>query len=227
MGKEPGSYREEIVREFYASNAATLRGSIHRNANPRAQTTLKVTLVRGFSVDISEVTIHRFLYCPGRTWELNTGKFDYRWDFMWGGEFQQSAEKREIVLHWLARYIATDVERVEWIVSLRGDIDAIISTPIDELESAPNVLADDIVLGALFSEDIVQPEPIRAHGKRPHSKNISDTTKEAREKKWERQQYEQTRKVSIVDEELRQQRARESSLGASSSWTNTEVVDVV
>ncbi|KAG5595082.1 hypothetical protein H5410_036314 [Solanum commersonii] len=35
MGKEPGTYSEEIVREFYASYAAILRGSIHRNANPK------------------------------------------------------------------------------------------------------------------------------------------------------------------------------------------------
>uniref|UniRef100_M1DZA4 Integrase core domain containing protein n=1 Tax=Solanum tuberosum TaxID=4113 RepID=M1DZA4_SOLTU len=101
MGKELGTYSEKIVREFYASYTATLRGSIQRNANPRARTPLKDTLVRGFSVDISENTIHRFLYgpSPSHTWALNTAEFDYRWDIVWGGEFQQSARKSETVLH--------------------------------------------------------------------------------------------------------------------------------
>uniref|UniRef100_M1D841 Integrase core domain containing protein n=1 Tax=Solanum tuberosum TaxID=4113 RepID=M1D841_SOLTU len=112
MGKELGTYSEEIVREFYTSYAATLRGSIQRNANPRAQTPLKKTLVRWFSVDISEITIYRFFYGPGHTWALNTTKFEYRWDIVWGGEFQRSAKKKEIVLRWFARYIATDGVRV-------------------------------------------------------------------------------------------------------------------
>uniref|UniRef100_M1DEF0 Integrase core domain containing protein n=1 Tax=Solanum tuberosum TaxID=4113 RepID=M1DEF0_SOLTU len=36
MGRDPGSYSEKIVREFYTSYAATLRGAIQRNTNPRA-----------------------------------------------------------------------------------------------------------------------------------------------------------------------------------------------
>uniref|UniRef100_M1DNZ2 Integrase core domain containing protein n=1 Tax=Solanum tuberosum TaxID=4113 RepID=M1DNZ2_SOLTU len=40
MGKEPGTYSKEILREFYASYAATLRGSIQKKANPKDQTPL-------------------------------------------------------------------------------------------------------------------------------------------------------------------------------------------
>jgi len=76
--------------------------------------------VHWFSVDIVEKTIRRFLYgpSPGHTWALNTAEFDYRWDIVRGGEFQRSAEKRETVLHWLARYISIDGERAEWVTTL-------------------------------------------------------------------------------------------------------------
>uniref|UniRef100_M1DXX8 Integrase core domain containing protein n=1 Tax=Solanum tuberosum TaxID=4113 RepID=M1DXX8_SOLTU len=66
-----------------------------------AQTPLKATLVRGFSVDISVNTIHQFLYdpSPDHTWALHTVEFDYRWDIVRGGEFQRSAKKNETLLH--------------------------------------------------------------------------------------------------------------------------------
>uniref|UniRef100_M1DH75 Integrase core domain containing protein n=1 Tax=Solanum tuberosum TaxID=4113 RepID=M1DH75_SOLTU len=80
MARELGTYIEEIVREFYASYAATLRGSIHKNARPTAQAPLTTTLVHNFFVDISETTIRRFLYVPvpNHSWELNMAEFDYR-----------------------------------------------------------------------------------------------------------------------------------------------------
>uniref|UniRef100_M1DCW0 Integrase core domain containing protein n=1 Tax=Solanum tuberosum TaxID=4113 RepID=M1DCW0_SOLTU len=56
--------------------------SIHKNARPTSQAPLTATLVRELSVDISETTIHQFLYGPGpdHSWALNTAEFDYRWD---------------------------------------------------------------------------------------------------------------------------------------------------
>uniref|UniRef100_M1DV76 Integrase core domain containing protein n=1 Tax=Solanum tuberosum TaxID=4113 RepID=M1DV76_SOLTU len=47
MARDPGTYSEEIMREFYASYAATLRGSISRQSNPLAQDPLTSTMVRG------------------------------------------------------------------------------------------------------------------------------------------------------------------------------------
>uniref|UniRef100_M1D874 Integrase core domain containing protein n=1 Tax=Solanum tuberosum TaxID=4113 RepID=M1D874_SOLTU len=47
MARNPGSYNEEIVREFYASYAATVRGSIEKQAKLAAQPPLTPTLVRG------------------------------------------------------------------------------------------------------------------------------------------------------------------------------------
>uniref|UniRef100_M1DU59 Uncharacterized protein n=1 Tax=Solanum tuberosum TaxID=4113 RepID=M1DU59_SOLTU len=63
-------------------------------------------------------------------------------------------------------------------------------------------------------DDIAQPEPTRALGKRHHSSHVSDTTEDARARKQERQQNNQARRASIVDEESHQQRARESISGA-------------
>uniref|UniRef100_M1DY48 Integrase core domain containing protein n=1 Tax=Solanum tuberosum TaxID=4113 RepID=M1DY48_SOLTU len=91
--------------------------SIHKNAKLRAHEPLTATLVRGFSMDIFEVTIRWFLYGTDRTWALNMAEFDYRWDIVRGGEFQRTAKKRETILHWLANYIATDGERAEWVTT--------------------------------------------------------------------------------------------------------------
>jgi len=79
MARDPGTYSEEMVREFYASYAATLRGSITKRSKPLAQDPLTSTMVRGCSVDTSPATISRFLYGPttGHSWSLNTSEFDY------------------------------------------------------------------------------------------------------------------------------------------------------
>uniref|UniRef100_M1DKM7 Integrase core domain containing protein n=1 Tax=Solanum tuberosum TaxID=4113 RepID=M1DKM7_SOLTU len=88
--------------------------------------------------------------------------------------------------------------------NLQADLDAILCSPTDELESAPTALVDDTVLDSLFSEDIALPEPTCACGKSPRSNRISNTTEDAREKKQECQENEKARRSSIVDEELRQ-----------------------
>ena len=115
MARDPGTYSEEIVREFYASYAATLRGSISKRSKPLAQAPLTSTLVRGCPVDISPATISRFLYGPttGHSWSPNTSEFDYRWDIVRSGAFQRNAEQREAVILWLARYIAADGEQAK------------------------------------------------------------------------------------------------------------------
>uniref|UniRef100_M1E0N2 Integrase core domain containing protein n=1 Tax=Solanum tuberosum TaxID=4113 RepID=M1E0N2_SOLTU len=119
MARDPGAYSEEIMREFYASYATTLRGSISKKSKPLDQDLL--TMVRGCPVDISQATINRFLYGPttGYTWSLNTEEFDYRWDIVRSGAFQRNVEQREAVILWLAKYIVVDGERVEWVATPR------------------------------------------------------------------------------------------------------------
>ncbi|KAK4706534.1 hypothetical protein R3W88_033914 [Solanum pinnatisectum] len=62
MARSLGSFSEEIVREFYAFYAATLIGSINRRVKPTAQSPLAAILVCEYSVDISETTLHQFLF---------------------------------------------------------------------------------------------------------------------------------------------------------------------
>ncbi|KAG5579551.1 hypothetical protein H5410_050178 [Solanum commersonii] len=121
MARDPGMYSEEIVREFYASYATTLRGSISKRSMPLAQGPLSSTLVLGCPVDISPATIRRFLYGPiaGHSWSLNTAEFDYRWDNVRSGAFRRNAEQGEAIILWLARYIVADGERVEWVAAPR------------------------------------------------------------------------------------------------------------
>uniref|UniRef100_M1DTW5 Integrase core domain containing protein n=1 Tax=Solanum tuberosum TaxID=4113 RepID=M1DTW5_SOLTU len=92
MARDPGTYSEEIVWEFYASYAATLRGSISKWSKPLAQAPLTSTLVRGCPVDISPAT-----------------------DIVRSGAFQRNAEQREAVILWLARVSPTKTDnQVTW-----------------------------------------------------------------------------------------------------------------
>uniref|UniRef100_M1E0B3 Uncharacterized protein n=1 Tax=Solanum tuberosum TaxID=4113 RepID=M1E0B3_SOLTU len=61
----------------------------------------------------------------------------------------------------------------------------------------------------------------------PEGRGISDTNEEAQAKKREGQQNEKATKASIKDVEMRQQRARESIIGASSSRPTIEAMIVV
>uniref|UniRef100_M1DTK3 Integrase core domain containing protein n=1 Tax=Solanum tuberosum TaxID=4113 RepID=M1DTK3_SOLTU len=51
MARSLGNYSKEIMREFYASYAATLRGSIDRRSNYAAEPSLRETLVHGERVE--------------------------------------------------------------------------------------------------------------------------------------------------------------------------------
>uniref|UniRef100_M1DFQ0 Integrase core domain containing protein n=1 Tax=Solanum tuberosum TaxID=4113 RepID=M1DFQ0_SOLTU len=59
IARPQGTYNEEIVKDFYASYAGTITGSISKRANPATHPLLEATLVRGFSMDISKTTFHR------------------------------------------------------------------------------------------------------------------------------------------------------------------------
>ncbi|KAG5596036.1 hypothetical protein H5410_037268 [Solanum commersonii] len=102
IARDPGTYSEEIVREFYASYVATLRGSIFKRSKPLAYATLTSTLVRWCPVDISPAMIRRFFYGPtaGHSWSLNTAEFDYRWDIMRSGAFGGILAARALYYGW-------------------------------------------------------------------------------------------------------------------------------
>ncbi|KAG5581491.1 hypothetical protein H5410_052118 [Solanum commersonii] len=102
MARDPGTYSEEIVQEFYASYAATLRGSISKWSKPLVQDPLTSTMFRDCPVDISPATISHFLYGPttGHSWSLNTTEFDYRWHIVQSGTFQRNVEQDSGVPIW-------------------------------------------------------------------------------------------------------------------------------
>uniref|UniRef100_M1DJ26 Integrase core domain containing protein n=1 Tax=Solanum tuberosum TaxID=4113 RepID=M1DJ26_SOLTU len=110
------------------------------------------------------------------------------------------------------------------LASLRADVDAILSTPTFEPQDAPTALADDTVHDALFSGTAEEEfAPTHTKGKR----HRSSRTEEEKAHKRHRRQEKEARKASILDEELRQRRVRESNAGASSSAPVVEVLLVV
>ena len=75
-----GRYSEEMVRELYTSNVATLQSQIDRQPAPAKQAPLEQFRVRGMQVDISLPAICRFLYGEGvdATRTPLAAEFDYR-----------------------------------------------------------------------------------------------------------------------------------------------------
>uniref|UniRef100_M1DBZ8 Integrase core domain containing protein n=1 Tax=Solanum tuberosum TaxID=4113 RepID=M1DBZ8_SOLTU len=57
MARDPGAYSEEIAREFYASYAATLHGSIDKRSKPTAQDPLTTTMLDSLRDDIDSILI--------------------------------------------------------------------------------------------------------------------------------------------------------------------------
>ena len=110
------------------------------------------------------------------------------------------------------------------LASLRAEVDTILATPTVEPQAAPTALADDTVLDALFSGTIEEESvPTHTKGKRHHSSR----TEEEKAQKRQRRQEKEARKASILDEELRQRRVRESIAGASSFAPIVKVPPVV
>ena len=60
--RDVGRYREEMVREFYASYVANHRSQLDRKAVPTKYSPLDYVRVRGRRVDISLPSIRKFLY---------------------------------------------------------------------------------------------------------------------------------------------------------------------
>uniref|UniRef100_M1DXF6 Integrase core domain containing protein n=1 Tax=Solanum tuberosum TaxID=4113 RepID=M1DXF6_SOLTU len=224
MARDPGTYSEEMVREFYASYDATLRGSITKS-KPLAQDPLTSTMVRGCPVDISPATISRFLYGP--TTAESEARMERRMEAMMDWKVQAVNKRLDAFeLRVLERSTpATDLSALQAdLASLRTDVNVILAAPSVKTQAAPTALADDTVLDALFSGTAKEgPAPTHAKGKRHRSYR----TEEGKAHKRQCQQKKEARRASIVDKELRQQRVRERIAGASSSAPVAEVQPVL
>uniref|UniRef100_M1DK06 Integrase core domain containing protein n=1 Tax=Solanum tuberosum TaxID=4113 RepID=M1DK06_SOLTU len=110
------------------------------------------------------------------------------------------------------------------IENLRADITGLLVTPETEPESESARMApvDNTVVTALFSDDMLPPDSSCATGKRPRSGRTCAIVEAERARKRERQSYEVARRASIVDEEMRQQRAWEIGTGQSSGVRTTD-----
>lgn len=103
-----GSCSEEIVRDFYVSYVATLRGSIYSWVRPSKQDPLTFVLVWGCRVDICKATISRLLYEPttGTQWTTTTQEFYYWWETIRSGAFQRTAKHLESIKKCLVQYLS-------------------------------------------------------------------------------------------------------------------------
>ncbi|KAG5614995.1 hypothetical protein H5410_014819 [Solanum commersonii] len=97
-----GASGEEIVREFYASYATTLRGSISKRSKPLASGP-DFHIGRGCGRHIPAT--RRFLYGPLRvTLGPCLASLTLRWDIVRSGAFGGITAARGVI-HWLAKYI--------------------------------------------------------------------------------------------------------------------------
>ena len=119
-----GRYSEEVVREFYASNVATLQLQINKQAAPAKQAPLEHVRVQGVQVDISLPTIRRFLYgeSADATRTPHTSEFDYRWQIVKDGQFLREETLRETTKRWMALHLSVDGEGEDWVTEPKGAI---------------------------------------------------------------------------------------------------------
>uniref|UniRef100_M1DH42 Integrase core domain containing protein n=1 Tax=Solanum tuberosum TaxID=4113 RepID=M1DH42_SOLTU len=108
------------------------------------------------------------------------------------------------------------------LASLRDDLDALLAPPKTEPKSSPTAPVENTVLDALFGEEIPSPVSFCHARNNPRSSQTFDGTEAGKSRKREHQELEAARRASIIDEELRHQRAREIGVGAFSSMSTTD-----
>uniref|UniRef100_M1DEV2 Integrase core domain containing protein n=1 Tax=Solanum tuberosum TaxID=4113 RepID=M1DEV2_SOLTU len=255
MARDPGTYSEEIVREFYTSYATTLRGLISKRLKPLAQDPLTSTMVRGCPVDISPATISRFLYGPitdhtdtvpaSISQSTSMDPSSSRSTPQLGATIVPLARVHKLeaqmttLLHhiqpWMQKSIAESEAKMER--RMEGMMDrkvelASLQTDVDAILATPTV-EPQATLTALDNDTVLDAlfSRITEEGLEPtHAKgkrHRSNRTEEEKAQKRQCRQEKEARKASILDEELRQRRMCESAAGASSSALIVEVPPVV
>uniref|UniRef100_M1DIZ9 Integrase core domain containing protein n=1 Tax=Solanum tuberosum TaxID=4113 RepID=M1DIZ9_SOLTU len=107
------------------------------------------------------------------------------------------------------------------LASLRANLDTVLALPETEPKSASTAPVDNMVLDALFGDEMTPPTSSRHAGKLPRSSRAFDNTEVGRSSKRESQETKAARRASIIDEELRQQRIIVIGVGASSTVSTT------
>lgn len=108
MDRSVGHYREEVVREFYASYVETLQCFMDRRSNLIQRAPLYNVRVCGINKD--------------STREPFTPEFYYRWTLIKESHFKRDAGVRESIKRWIAQHILMDGEGANWVLEPRGTI---------------------------------------------------------------------------------------------------------
>ena len=116
MTEPSGSYSPELVREFYDSYVASIELITLVEQRFWDQPPLTHTLVCGTKVDISEQTIHQFLFGAERQLPASTTEFDHRMETVKNRNKIKDANQRLDLLRWVAQYITKDGINVKWVV---------------------------------------------------------------------------------------------------------------
>uniref|UniRef100_M1DI86 Integrase core domain containing protein n=1 Tax=Solanum tuberosum TaxID=4113 RepID=M1DI86_SOLTU len=140
------------------------------------------------------------------------------------------------LLHYMRPWMQRSVEEYEahmeqmmdtkiQLTKLWSDVDFLLATAEAAPDPPPMDEANDVVMTALFSDTIPPPYPSHVAGKRHLSSDHTSYIEEAwRAKKREQQRLEAALRQSIIDEELRQHRAREIDVSPSGSKSTTDGV---
>ncbi|KAK4717943.1 hypothetical protein R3W88_016281 [Solanum pinnatisectum] len=113
------------------------------------------------------------------------------------------------------------------LANLHADVDGFLAPSDIAPEVAPAAEEDEMVMTDLFRDDMPPLVSSRAARKRHHSNHTSDTDEARRLKIKEFQQFEVAQRESILDEDMRQQRAREIDSGPSGLRSTTNGVPIV
>uniref|UniRef100_M1DYI7 Integrase core domain containing protein n=1 Tax=Solanum tuberosum TaxID=4113 RepID=M1DYI7_SOLTU len=114
------------------------------------------------------------------------------------------------------------------LVRLRVDVDELLTLVVLVLDTAPEVEEDEVVMFALFGDSMPPPDTSCTTGKcHRSSEHTSDTDEAQWVRKRERGDLVAAQRQSIVDEEMRKQRAREIGVGPSGSKSTIEGIPTV
>ncbi|KAK4713527.1 hypothetical protein R3W88_019434 [Solanum pinnatisectum] len=111
--------------------------------------------------------------------------------------------------------------------SLYADIIALLAPTESKPEYALAVPKDEVVMTILFGDTMQPPDSSRATGKCHRSDHTSGVDEARQMKKKARQQLEVTQRKSILNEERRQQQARDLDIGLSSIPSTTDGAPIV
>ncbi|KAM3217714.1 putative protein isoform X1 [Capsicum annuum] len=117
MGEAPGRYSPEMVREFFASYAASLSSSTPKGQLVKNQPPMDRVQVRGRLVDISERTIQRLLFGTEFKAPTSTAEYNHRVSIVKDRVKMADPVQRSSLLKWVASFIAENREEASWVTS--------------------------------------------------------------------------------------------------------------